>query len=272
MHKTCPVEIKAAGTEDGLAEGQFRAVVSVFGNKDSYGDVVVPGAFADTLAEWKATGDSIPVYWSHQMQDPDFNVGWIESAEETDKGLEVLAQLDLEDGASPKAKQVYRLLKGRRVTQFSFAYDVLDGGQVEKDGEQVYELRKLKLYEVGPTPVGANQETELLAVKHAAQDLQLDLKAGRVLSAKNEDTLREALGSLEASTASLKNVLAAVESSTEGDDSGKANTTPDKASDDAPANDEEHPTGAKSEEPNRRTSADSWAAMLTVIELEGATP
>jgi phage head maturation protease len=38
-----------AGPDDGLEEGQFIAYASVFGNKDSYGDVVMPGAFARTL-------------------------------------------------------------------------------------------------------------------------------------------------------------------------------------------------------------------------------
>jgi HK97 family phage prohead protease len=131
MLKSVPAKFKAAGdgpTDDGLLPGQFRAVVSVFGNKDSYGDVIVPGAFSDTLAEWKASGDMIPVYWSHQMSDPLMNIGWVVDAQETKKGLEVLAQLDLEDDGSPQAKYAYKLLKGRRVQQFSFAYDVLDGG------------------------------------------------------------------------------------------------------------------------------------------------
>jgi hypothetical protein len=85
--------------------------VSVFGNKDSYGDVVMPGAFADSLAAWKASGNPIPVYYSHRMDDPDFNIGYVLDAEETDKGLQVHAKLDLDDDAK-KAKQVYRLLKG----------------------------------------------------------------------------------------------------------------------------------------------------------------
>ena len=50
-----------AGPDDGLADGQFTAYASVFGNKDSYGDVVVPGAFADDLAAWKDSGQHIPV-------------------------------------------------------------------------------------------------------------------------------------------------------------------------------------------------------------------
>jgi HK97 family phage prohead protease len=280
MHKTCPVQIKATGTSDGLDEGQFRAVVSVFGNKDAYGDVVVPGAFTETLAEWKASGDAIPIYWSHQMQDPDYNVGYVLDATETDQGLEVLGQLDLDPEAPPKAKQVYRLLKGRRVTQFSFAYDVLDGGPVEKDGESYNELRRLKLYEVGPTPIGANPETELLTVKAAAVQLTADLKAGRVLSSKNEDTLREALGALQDATSQIKNVLASVSSSDDGksgetatpeNPSGKATTTEENASDGGPVKAEE-PHGVKAEEPNRASSVDTWAALLSITELEGTAP
>jgi HK97 family phage prohead protease len=259
MHKSCPVQVKATGGTDGLDEGQFEAIVSVFGNKDSYGDIVVPGAFTDTLKAWEASGDPIPVYWSHRMDDPDFNIGSVLEAKEVDGGLWVKAQLDLE---SAKASQVYRLLKGRRVTQFSFAYDIDEAAWVEKDGESWYELRTLTLHEVGPTPIGANQETELLAVKAAAQHAEqyvAGVKAGRVISAKNESTLREAQASLEDAAAQIKSVLQAIEPADGNDGKAKA---------DEPAKDEE-PTvetpEAKSEEPMRPTPADLSA--LQSIEL-----
>ncbi len=160
--KSFPGRVKAAGEEDGADEGVFEAIVSAFGNVDSYGDRVVKGAFADTLAEWKASGDPIPVLWSHLSHDPDYHIGEVLDAAETDEGLWVKARLDLDE---PKSRKIYRLLKGRRVKQFSFAYDVIDGSFVKSDGEDVYELRKLKLYEVGPTLIGVNQATQLLAVK-----------------------------------------------------------------------------------------------------------
>lgn len=260
MHKSCPAKVKAVGEADGLEEGQFEAIVSVFGNKDSYGDIVVPGAFTETLADWAAKGDPIPVYWSHRMDDPDFNIGYVIDAKETPEGLWVRAQIDL-DEAAKKAAQVYRLLKGRRVTQFSFAYDIDEAAWVEKDDQSWYELRKLNLHEVGPTPIGANQETELLAVKAAAQHAErfvAGVKAGRVISAKNETALREAQVSLEGAASQIKNVLSALEPA---DDDGTA-----KASE--PAKDEE-PTvetpEAKSEEPTRPTPADLSA--LQCIEL-----
>lgn len=248
MHiKSCPVtSVKAVGDED---SGIFEAIVSVFGNKDSYGDVVMPGAFADTLLEWARKDAPIPVYWSHRMDDPDYNIGHVLEARETEEGLWVKAQLDLE---SPKSAQVYRLLKGRRVTQFSFAYDVLDAAWAKSDelGEY-YELRKLSLYEVGPTPIGANQETDLLAVKSVAtmaDRMTAGMKAGRSISAKNETELRAAHDS-------IGRVLSALEP----DDQEKASGT-------AQIKDEE-PPGAKSEEPASTPSAKIPDAH-TLLELE----
>jgi HK97 family phage prohead protease len=248
MHtKSCPVQIKAVG--DGTEDGTFEAIVSAFGNVDTYGDRVMPGAFTDTLAEWEAKGAPIPVLWSHMSQDPDYHIGYVEKAEERPEGLWVQARLDLE---GPKAQQVYRLLKGKRVTQFSFAYDVIDGAEVKADGgngNSVYELRKLKLYEVGPTLIGVNQETELLAVKAARRalvDYESDVKAGRVLSAKNETALRAAYDAIGGVLATLS-------------DDGKAKVS-------EPANDED-PHGGKSEEPTRDTPARSLVPGRERLEL-----
>ena len=271
MHKTAPAKIKAAGSEDGLAEGQFRALVSVFGNKDSYGDVIRPGAFKNTLAEWEGRGEAIPVYYSHQMQDPAMNIGWVVKAEETEQGLEVLAELDLADDAPPTAKWVHRLLKRPGgVREFSFAYDVVDGS-VEKDddGNEFFELRELKLYEVGPTQVGANPATELLAVKRVAEHARqaaADFKAGRVLSSKNETTLREALDALQGCASSIKNVLASVASGEEDQES----KTQEQVRDSDPATAKEPSgKGATAKEPGQQTPTVRLAAHLSLLELEG---
>jgi HK97 family phage prohead protease len=196
-------KVKAAGVADGLAEGQFRALVSVFDNEDTYGDVVRPGAFAQTLMDWAAKGDSIPVIWSHQWSDPFAHIGRVLEAKETIDGLEVLCQIDDLTGedadVNRKAQQVYRLLKGRRVTQFSFAYDVPNGGGawVKDDNHRwggYYELRQVDLHEVGPCLLGVNRETELLAAK--AAHIASGAKAGRVLSQSNYDRLTAAYESI----------------------------------------------------------------------------
>lgn len=243
-----------AGPDDGLEEGQFTAYASVFGNVDSYGDVVVKGAFADDLKAWEGSGAVIPLLFGHNMSDPDFNLGHVAKAVEDDHGLLVTAHLDLEN---PKAAQVYRMLKGRRINQMSFAYDVLDS--VTRDGDKVNELRALRLYEVSVVTLGANQETEVLAVKSAADALMS--KAGRVLSAKNEIALRSAHEQLVRAADEIKNVLSALG---ETNDQEKASGEPEAKSD---ASDEE-PSGAKSsvfdEEPKAGPSVDALAAEFTI--------
>lgn len=162
LTKTIDVEIKAIG-EDG--DGRFQAYASTFDVVDSYGDMVVKGAFAESLAGFGAKGEGIPLYWRHRMDDPFMLIGKTLEAKEDAHGLFVdCGLLDTNN-----AKQVHSLLKAGLVKQMSFAYDVLEAGWVEKteDGKTVsyYELRKLKIHEVSVVPVGANQETEILAVK-----------------------------------------------------------------------------------------------------------
>jgi uncharacterized protein len=176
-----------ATVDEGLEEGQFEALVSAFGNIDSVGDIVMPGAFKEDLAAWEAKSAPIPVVWSHQHSDPFAHIGHVVKAEERADGLWVRGQLDLDN---PTAAQVYKLLKGRRITGMSFAYDVLDGAPAERDGEKVYELRKLGIHEVGPTIIGANREAQLSAVK--ARQIAEAAKAGRVLSQKNYEMLSDA--------------------------------------------------------------------------------
>lgn len=160
-------KVRSADSE----EGRFTAYASVFGNVDSYGEVVVKGAFADTLDEWKGSGAPIPLLWGHNMADPDYNIGAVTDAVEDETGLLVTAQLDMD---SPKAAQVFRLVKSGRVNQMSFAFDVLDGADGEtEDGQKAYLLKKIRLYEVSVVPIGANQQTEILTVKSALDALDV---------------------------------------------------------------------------------------------------
>ena len=244
--KTVRVEVKA-GPEDGLEEGQFLVYPSTFTKTpDSYGDIVAPGAFLDTLAEWKAAGNTIPALYGHRLDDPDFFVGGAIDSGEDEHGWWVKGEFDLE---SPKGPQVYRLVKGRRLNQLSFAYDVEDEASVElEDGTKANELRKLKVYEFSFVPVGANQDTSVVAVKANADAITDGIKAGRAISAKNESELRKAYESIGA-------VLSALGT----DDQ-------EKASGQAVVNDEE-PQRAKSEEPSVNPSARTLIAEVQLLSL-----
>ena len=241
--RTAHLKIKAAGPDDGLGEGQFEAYASVFGNVDRAGEIVEPGAFTKTLGEWAEKGETIPVLWGHNMNDPFANIGGVTLAEEDDHGLKISAQLDLDN---PTAKQVYRLMKGRRTNRMSFAYAVREG-EGRKDG---YHLLDLELFEVSVVQVPANELAEVTVVKSAADAL---VKAGRTLSAKTEQSLREARDAIDSVLASLKDQDG--KSAPTGDGSNaqdEANGATPEAK--ASASDEE-PEGVKSSAPVEEPTA-----------------
>lgn len=251
--KTAPLRVKAAGTEDGLEDGRFEAYASVFGNVDSYGDIVEKGAFQRTLAEWAEKGETIPVLWGHDMNDPFANIGGVIEASEDDHGLKITGQLDLDN---PTAAQVYRLLKGRRTNRMSFAYSVRDGEKSD-DG---FHLKDLDLFEVSIVQVPANELAEVTMVKDAADALRA--KAGRVLSAKNETKVREAIDALQ-------DVLDANQATEDNDQEKQASGTAEAKSG---ASDEE-PEGAKSSVPNeepKRSPSVSKSWRLTIETLSTA--
>ena len=242
------LKVGDGSTGNGLAEGEFEAYASTFTREpDSYGDVVAKGAFGDSLKEWADSGQVLPVLFGHRFDDPDYNIGGVVEAAEDDHGLKIRGQLDLD---SPKAAQVHRLMKAKRIGQMSFAFDVLDSGSVKlDDGRKANELRKLKLYEVSVVAVGANQDTEILAVKAAADALASGEKAGRVLAQKHIDSLRSAQEAIGV-------VIAAAEATQDQEA---------KASGHTETNDEE-PAGAKSEESRVSPSA---RALALEIQLRG---
>lgn len=84
--------------------------------------------------------------------------------------MKIRAKLDLDN---EKANQVYRLLKERRLSQMSFAFDVVEGAEMKDNDNWVFEIRKVRLYEVSVVPIGANQETEVLAVKAAESGAEM---------------------------------------------------------------------------------------------------
>ncbi len=241
MHKTliAPARVKAltADEVDG-ADGVVEAIVSVFDNVDLVGDVVRKGAFSEFVSAVKG-GWRAPFVWSHMTHSPEMFIGDTIDAEETDEGLKVRAQLHLDE---PIAAKVFSLIAKDQVTQYSFSYDINEAGPVTVDGDTIYELRKLVVHETGPTMYGANPATRTETVKQlitsgvisTAEVEDALAKAGRVLSKKNEETLRSAheaiggvLAQLEASDDDGKTVEPPATKTTEDPTPGKADEAED---------------------------------------------
>lgn len=244
--KSMTVELKAIDLES----GQFEGYAAVFGNKDSYGDIIIPGAFAESLtADFGEGGKGVPTYWGHDYKDPFKNIGSTIWAKEDSRGLRVRVQLDLD---TQNAKQTLKLLKEGRVNQMSFGYSVLEGAFVESEEHgYYYELRKLKLHEVSVVPIGANQETEILAAKAEPEDVpaQLELIKGAFLQLAG---VVKALG-----------IELPVESSAE-----ETESESDSGQEPTPAKSEE-PEAAKDEEPVE-VKSQSPEEALTLIALAEA--
>ena len=214
IKNTTAAKVKA-GPEDGLAEGEFIVYPSTFTREpDAVNDVVAPGAFAKSLAKWDKSGNVLPGLYGHRTDDPDYYIASAIETGEDDHGWWVKGVFDMD---SPKGPTVYKLVKGRRLNQLSFAYDVIDQAEVELDnGAKANELRELDVYEFSFVPVGANQDTGVVAVKAIVETVEAELKAGRTISAKNETELRNA-------HESIGRVLDSLDSST---DSGAGDAPP----------------------------------------------
>lgn len=168
-HKTFEL-VEAKAENDEL--GTFTALASVFRNVDLAGDRILPGAFTNTLKQWREKGHPIPVILSHSWDDPFASIGYADPNDvtETSKGLVVKGTLDVTD--NDVARQVYKLMKRGTLRGWSFGYTVPEGGE-KFDAKGVNNVKEVDLIEVGPTLKGANPEAQLQSVKSALEQMPL---------------------------------------------------------------------------------------------------
>ena len=154
--------------ENGIVEGYASTWTKT---PDSYGDIVIKGAFKETLKKRKATGHPFPLCFNHDF---DQIIGAVFEAEEDDYGLKIRASFL----NTPAAQEKRELVKEGIVWQFSFAYSVLgaEAPTEEEKKQGIYQkLTKLDLYEVSLVPVPANQTAVVTEIKNddnAAENLQ----------------------------------------------------------------------------------------------------
>lgn len=140
--------------------GEFEGYGSIFGNKDSYGDIVVPGAFAKSLDEWKEKGRQPALLWQHQMDEP---IGVYTEIREDDAGLYVKGQLLIDD--DPLAKRAHAHMKAGSLSGMSIGYRLIDW-EFDKDKE-AWMLKEIDLWEVSLVTFPANDEARIQNVKSA---------------------------------------------------------------------------------------------------------
>ena len=125
---------------------QFQGHGAVFGNVDLGGDIVMPGAFARSLAEHKAAGTMPLMFWMHQ---PDQVPGvWLDMSEDKE-GLAVHGELV----DTTLGRDVRTLLQKKAVRGLSIGYVPQQVGW-DRHGNRL--LIELDLIEVSIVSMGMN--------------------------------------------------------------------------------------------------------------------
>ena len=256
--KTKTVEVKA--DENGRITGYAATFIR---EPDSYGDVIAKGAFAESIEAIKADNRVLPLLWNHEGGDLDAYIGTVDELSEDEHGLLFSASFD----ATEKAQRARELSADGRLAKFSFAYTVLDEGEVElEDGRKANELRKLDIHEVSLVLYPANPDTSIVDVKDAPNDSTIhddlnliakaieefkEIKAGRRNSAKDEGDL-ERIAELAGSIQSIVNGLL-----------GEETPAPDEQQEESEVDEEE----AKSEELDTANDEEPTQKAAEVDEL-----
>lgn len=155
-----PFEVKGVD-EAGIFEGHG----SVFGNVDSYKEVVAPGAFAESLAGWKSAGRFPPVLWQHRSGEP---IGpYLEMSEDA-HGLFVKGQLLVDDVV--RAREARALMKAKAVNGLSIGFVTREDSYDKLTG--VRTLKKIDLWEVSVVTFPANALAQISGVKSAIDSLE----------------------------------------------------------------------------------------------------
>ena len=174
----------------GVAEdGGFEGYASLFGVADLGKDLVVPGAFAESLARRGSAG--VRMLWQHDPAEP---IGrWLSLAEDG-RGLRVRGRLNL---AVARAREIHALMREGAIDGLSIGFRV---ERARTDRAGLRRLEKLDLWEISvvtfPMQPGARiaalstherplarATTEpgkslVLAIRRAAQALSCGLPRG----------------------------------------------------------------------------------------------
>lgn len=157
--------------------GIFTGFAATFnGPPDSYGDIIAPFAFSESLSEHAKNGTSPAMLWQHDQTEP---VGKWTDFKETAKGLEVAGKLTL---GTKRGAEAYALMKDDALS-LSIGYRIPSGGaSYQSDGTTT--LKRISLHEVSVVALPANSAAKIISVKSIRPENIRDL----------ETRLREDLG------------------------------------------------------------------------------
>ncbi len=167
-YKNCNItELKFAESETMAFEGYG----AIFGNMDQNGDVIAPGAFADTLAQSQTSGNWPAMLLQHGSMGgglfgggDDTPIGLWTDISEDGKGLRVQGTL----ADTPRGQEINTLMRMEprpAITGLSIGYRVKEFTKRTKPEEPRRTLKKLDLIEISPVTFPANGKARIISVK-----------------------------------------------------------------------------------------------------------
>lgn len=214
-------DVKAEGGDG----SEFSGYCAVFNNVDSYGDVILPGAFAKGLPDFLANGQ---ICFNHEEV-----IGKPLEAHEDAKGLFVRGKISdtakgrdcktlLKDGVMRKMSIGYRALAKKRANAvelneywkaIGYQPGPEDLSNVAQNADYLNFLNEIKLYEASPVGFPANVQADITGVKNAVRLdrvkalVAAQLKSGRTLSKATHAYLSAVHGAMDPAMKDLKALL-----------------------------------------------------------------
>lgn len=143
--KSLALELKA--DEAGVVTGYG----SVFGGVDTYGDTVLPGAFAKSIAKRKPK-----MLWQHEMDEP---IGVWDEVREDEKGLYLKGRLAMKTERGAEARELLAMgaIDGLSIGYRTIADEIVQGG--------TRLLKEVELWEVSFVTIPADAAATVTGVK-----------------------------------------------------------------------------------------------------------
>lgn len=163
-------EVKMIGDTD--SPGTIEGIASVFSNIDRQNEIILPGAFQKTLADFHTHGF---LAYGHEWTDP---IGTIDEAKETSEGLYFRSTFHSTAPAQLiRTVVLERLARGKSIG-LSIGFQTKEWERDEKSG--VRSLKEVELFEVSIVTVPANPLARVAGAKAIDADLEAELEARRI--------------------------------------------------------------------------------------------
>lgn len=160
--KSLPFEVKAVNAKDRIIEGY----AAVFGNVDSYGDRIMPGAFAKTLSE---SASRVKVLWMHDRWEP---IGKPVEMREDATGLFTRSYIS----KTPEGDKALTLAEDGVVDEMSIGYRLVAKKYQDNDWGGL-DLFEVALVEYSFVTFASNPLARVSAVKTILESLSPDDRA-----------------------------------------------------------------------------------------------